>query len=65
MVSIINRSFIDVMLNLQLASLLQIIAYACMVPALPFPAFCVAYALNGIGIAIQVSPISQRRYRHT
>ncbi|KAK7034515.1 hypothetical protein VNI00_012362 [Paramarasmius palmivorus] len=34
-------------------SILQVIAYALQSPALPFPVFVMAYAINGLGLAIQ------------
>ncbi|KAG6908937.1 hypothetical protein DXG01_002716 [Tephrocybe rancida] len=36
-----------------LGSLFQIVAYTLMAPALPFPALVVAYAINGVGVALQ------------
>lgn len=37
-----------------LGAFLQAIAYAISAAALPFPALCVAYAINGVGMALQV-----------
>ncbi|KAG8748893.1 hypothetical protein FRC12_013739 [Ceratobasidium sp. 428] len=36
-----------------LGGLLQVVAYCLLSPALPFPVMCIAYALNGFGIALQ------------
>ncbi|KAF9457978.1 major facilitator superfamily domain-containing protein [Collybia nuda] len=36
-----------------LGASLQVIAYAISAAAFPFPALCVAYAINGVGMAIQ------------
>ncbi|KAF9455595.1 major facilitator superfamily domain-containing protein, partial [Collybia nuda] len=36
-----------------LGSLCQIVAYTLQAPALPFPVFVIAYAINGVGIALQ------------
>ncbi|KEP54263.1 MFS general substrate transporter [Rhizoctonia solani 123E] len=36
-----------------LGALLQILAYSILAPALPFPVMCIAYAINGFGIALQ------------
>ncbi|KAF8609125.1 MFS general substrate transporter [Ceratobasidium sp. AG-I] len=36
-----------------LGGLLQVLAYSILAPALPFPVMCVAYAINGFGIALQ------------
>ncbi|KAH0578292.1 hypothetical protein H2248_003918 [Termitomyces sp. 'cryptogamus'] len=36
-----------------LGSIFQMVGYMLMVPALPFPAFVVAYAINGVGVALQ------------
>ncbi|KAF8068709.1 MFS general substrate transporter [Lyophyllum atratum] len=36
-----------------LGSLFQVVAYTLMAPALPFPALVIAYAINGVGIAMQ------------
>lgn len=40
-------------------SIAQIIAYTIIAPAPPFPAFVIAYAINGFGISLQVSPYRQ------
>ncbi|QRW04844.1 major facilitator superfamily transporter [Ceratobasidium sp. AG-Ba] len=36
-----------------LGGLLQVVAYCLLAPALPFPVMCIAYAINGFGIALQ------------
>ncbi|CAE6524345.1 unnamed protein product [Rhizoctonia solani] len=36
-----------------LGAVLQVLAYSILAPALPFPVMCVAYAINGFGIALQ------------
>ncbi|CAE6407509.1 unnamed protein product [Rhizoctonia solani] len=36
-----------------LGAMLQVFAYSVLTPALPFPAMCVAYAINGFGMALQ------------
>ncbi|KAL5641469.1 hypothetical protein ACGC1H_001822 [Rhizoctonia solani] len=36
-----------------LGALLQVLAYSILAPALPFPVMCIAYAINGFGIALQ------------
>ncbi|CAE7149286.1 unnamed protein product [Rhizoctonia solani] len=36
-----------------LGAALQVLAYSILAPALPFPVMCVAYAINGFGIALQ------------
>ncbi|KAJ1311652.1 hypothetical protein OPQ81_010127 [Rhizoctonia solani] len=36
-----------------LGAVLQVVAYSILAPALPFPVMCVAYAINGFGIALQ------------
>lgn len=38
----------------QSGSVFQVIAYALQAPALPFPVFAISYAINGVGIALQV-----------
>lgn len=38
-----------------LGSACQVIAYAIEAGALPFPAFVLGYAINGFGMALQVS----------
>ena len=35
-------------------SLCQIITYSIQVPGPPFPAFAIAYAINGFGLALEV-----------
>ncbi|KAF9455361.1 major facilitator superfamily domain-containing protein, partial [Collybia nuda] len=37
----------------KVCSLCQIVAYTLQAPALPFPVFVIAYAINGVGIALQ------------
>ncbi|KAF8761902.1 tetracycline resistance protein [Rhizoctonia solani] len=34
-------------------AVLQVVAYCLLAPALPFPVMCIAYAVNGFGIALQ------------
>lgn len=41
-----------------LGAFLQAIAYGISAAAFPFPVLCVAYAINGIGMALQVNPAS-------
>ncbi|CUA77505.1 Gallate transporter [Rhizoctonia solani] len=36
-----------------LGAVLQVLAYSILAPALPFPVMCIAYAINGFGIALQ------------
>ncbi|GAB1519321.1 hypothetical protein RhiTH_002387 [Rhizoctonia solani] len=36
-----------------LGAVLQVVAYCLLAPALPFPVMCIAYAVNGFGIALQ------------
>ncbi|KAH7339692.1 major facilitator superfamily domain-containing protein [Rhizoctonia solani] len=36
-----------------LGAMLQVFAYSVLAPALPFPMMCVAYAINGFGMALQ------------
>lgn len=38
-------------------SVAQTVAYALQSPAPPFPVFCLGYAINGFGIALQVPGI--------
>jgi hypothetical protein len=45
--------------NSKSGSLLQSMAYALQAAALPFPIFVVCFAINGFGLAIQVSLVSQ------
>jgi hypothetical protein len=35
-------------------SVCQMVAYTLQAPALPFPVFALSYAINGIGMALQV-----------
>jgi hypothetical protein len=37
-----------------LGAFLQVVAYAISAAALPFPVLCVAYAINGVGMALLV-----------
>ncbi|KAF5381330.1 hypothetical protein D9615_008381 [Tricholomella constricta] len=38
----------------------KVVAYTLMAPALPFPALVVAYAINGVGIALQANILRQQ-----
>lgn len=41
---------------IKIGSIFQVIAYTLQAPELPFPVFVMASTLNGIGLALQVTP---------
>ena len=47
--------------TLLLGAICQVVAYAIQCSAPPFPVFVMAYTINGIGIALQVVVLAQRR----
>ncbi|CUA69842.1 Glucose/mannose transporter GlcP [Rhizoctonia solani] len=41
-----------------IGAMFQVLAYSLMIPALPFPVMCVAYAINGLGIGFQDAQVN-------
>jgi hypothetical protein len=48
--------------SIRVGSIFQVIAYSLEASALPFPGFVFGYAVNGIGMALQVNSTFSKSY---